>query len=167
MAMKMMEQKNYQININSKKWINNNLKIKSTLYSRKTLSDYDGSSTDETEYVSDNRMHALQSSLEYKTKNSYNNLIFHYHNYDRDYENGGYLDEYYSETIVAKAESKINASDKLSFGYGSEYKYDWGNFENRGSYSASTKGHVKDFGFFTNVGYKFNEKPNAINLCQN
>ena len=24
-------------------------------------------------------------------------------------------------------------SEKISFGYGSEYKYDWGSFENRGS----------------------------------
>ena len=59
-------------NLNSKKWINDNLKIKSTLYSRKTVADYDGSATDETEYISDNRMHVLQSSLEHKTKNSYN-----------------------------------------------------------------------------------------------
>ena len=42
----------------------------------------------------------------------------------------------------------------LSFGYGSEYKYDWGNFENRGSYNASTKGHMKNFGIFGNLGYK-------------
>jgi outer membrane cobalamin receptor len=44
----------------------------------------------------------------------------------------------------------------VSFGFGSEYKYDWGNFENRGSYTASTKGHMKNFGIFANSGYKFN-----------
>ena len=29
-----------------------------------------------------------------------NNLTFHYHNYDRQYENSGYLDEYYSESLL-------------------------------------------------------------------
>ena len=36
-------------------------------------------------------------------------------------------------------------------------KYDWGAFENRGSYTQSTKGHVKDSGFFANTGFKLNE----------
>ena len=148
---------NFQINFNSKKWINENLKFKSTLYSRKTLTDYDRSATDVTGYVSDNKMYVFQSGLEFKTKNSNNNFTFHYHNYDRDYENGGYLDEYYSETINVKIESKIIANKKFSYGYGGEYKYDWGSFKNRGSYTASTKGHVKDSAFFTNIGYKFNE----------
>jgi vitamin B12 transporter len=152
------ETKNYQLNIDSKKWINDNLKINSTLYSRRTLSDYDGSATNEIGYISDNKMYALQSGLEYKTKNSNNNITLHYHNYDRNYENGGYLDEYYSEALNLKLESKIIANEKLSFGYGGEYKYDWGSFENRGSYTASTKGHVKDLAVFTNAGYKFTEK---------
>ena len=152
------ETKNYQLNINSKKWINDNLKINSTLYSRRTLSDYDGSATNEIGYISDNKMYALQSGLEYKTKNSNNNATLHYHSYDRNYENGGYLDEYYSEALNLKLESKIIANEKLSFGYGGEYKYDWGSFENRGSYTASTKGHVKNLAVFSNAGYKFNEK---------
>jgi len=149
--------KNYQLNLNTKKWIKDNLKFKNTLYSRKTKSDYDGSSTNETGYISDNRMYVFQSTLEHLSKNSESIYVLHYHNYDREYENGGFLDEYYSESLVAKAEKKINNNEKLSFGYGSEYKYDWGNFENRGSYSASTKGHMKDFGIFANAGYKFNK----------
>ena len=48
-------------------------------------------------------------------------------------------------------------NNKISLGYGSEYKYDWGSFENRGSYTASTKGHMKDLGFFANAGYQINE----------
>ena len=149
--------KNYQVNLNSVKWISDNIKFKSTLYSRKTKSDYDGSSTDEQGYVSDNKMYALQSGFEHKSQISENNLIFHYHNYDRNYDNAGYLDEYYSESLVVKADRSTKLSDKLSFGYGSEYKYDWGAFENRGSYTASTKGHMKDLGFFGNAGYKINE----------
>ncbi len=149
--------KNYQLNLNGIKWINDSLKFKSTLYSRTTKADYDGSSTDEVGYISDNKMHALQSSFEHVSKNSENNLIFHYHNYDRKYENGGFLDEYYSDSFVTKGERKIKTNNKLSLGYGSEYKYDWSNFENKGSYSASTKGHVKNLGIFANAGYKFNE----------
>lgn len=149
--------KNYQINLNSIKWINDNLKFKSTLYSRKTKSDYDSSATDENGYVADNRMYALQSSFEHKLKNSQNNLIFHYHKYDREYHNTGYLDEYDSESLVVKADRNLKINNKISLGYGSEYKYDWGAFENRGSYTASTKGHMKDLGFFANVGYKIND----------
>ena len=35
--------------------------------------------------------------------------------------------------------------NQLSFGAGSEYKYDWGYFNNNGSYQASTKGHSDNF----------------------
>ena len=149
---------NTQLNLNAEKWINNNLKFKSTFYSRKTVADYDGSSSDEFGYVSDNRMHTLQTGLEHISKNAENNLIFHYHNYDREYENSGVLDEYDSESLVVKGERKIKSTNKLSFGYGTEYKYDWGAFENRGSYTASTKGHTKNFGIFGNAGYKFTER---------
>ncbi|MDC0200469.1 TonB-dependent receptor plug domain-containing protein [Candidatus Pelagibacter sp.] len=149
--------KNYQVNLNGIKWINDNLKFKSTLYSRKTKADYDGSATDEKGYVADNRMYALQSGFEHRSQNSENNLIFHYHNYDREYHNDTYLDEYYSESLVVKADRSSKINNKFSFGFGSEYKYDWGSFENRGSYTASTKGHMKDLGFFANAGYKINE----------
>ena len=149
--------KNYQVNLNTAKWIYDNLKFRSTLYSRSTKADYDGSATDEAGYVADNKMYALQSILEHKTNNSENNLIFHYHNYDRGYRNSGYLDEYDSESITIKGERAISQNDSISFGYGSEYKYDWGAFENRGSYAASTKGHVKDLGLFANAGFKISE----------
>jgi len=147
--------KNYQTNLNLKKWINDNLKFKSTLYSRRTKSDYDYSETKENGYNVDNKMHSIQSSLEHISKNSEDFLIFHYHKYDRDYEDGGYLDEYKSESLVAKAERKVRYADRISFGYGSEYKYDWGAFENRGSFNQSTKGHMKDLSVFANTGFKF------------
>jgi hypothetical protein len=102
-------------------------------------------------------MYALQSGLEHKSINSESDLVFHYHNYDREYDNATYLDEYDSESFVVKGEQSIKLNNKISFGYGSEYKYDWGAFENRGSYTASTKGHMKDLGVFVNTGYKINE----------
>jgi len=152
---------NVQVNLNGEKWINDNLKLKTLLYYRSTQADYDGSSTSEKGYFSDNRMHLFQTSLDHKSKKSENTLVFHYHNYDRGYENidgTAVLDEYDSESFVVKGERKIiPTNEKFSFGYGSEYKYDWGAFENRGSYIAFTKGHMKDLGFFANVGYKLKE----------
>jgi len=148
---------NFQVNLNAIKWINDNLKFKNTFYGRKNVSDYDGSSTDEEGYVSDNRMYTIQAGLDHKSSKSEDSIIIHYHKYDREYENSGFLDEYYSESFVLKGERKIKPIQKISFGYGSEYKYDWGNFENRGSYSASTKGHMKNLGLFANLGYKFND----------
>ena len=67
------------------------------------------------------------------------------------------LDEYYSEAFVVKGENKYLINERLSFGYGSEYKYDWGNFENKGSYTASTRGHVENLGLFGNFGLKIKE----------
>ena len=145
---------NFQINLNAEKWINDSAKIKSTIYSRKTRAKYDGSATDEEGYVSNNLMHALQTGIDIVDEYKEDNLIFHYHAYDRDYKNGGYLDEYNSESITIKGERKINSNKNLSFGFGSEYKYDWGNFNNRGSYKQSLKGHIDDLGLFANVGYK-------------
>ena len=56
---------NFQLNFNSEKWINDNLKFRSNLYSRKTVADYDDSATDENGYVSDNRMYTIQTGLEH------------------------------------------------------------------------------------------------------
>lgn len=148
---------NLQLNINSKKWITDNLNFKSNIYSRKTVTNYDANSTDEIGYVSDNRMHTIQNTLEYISKKNETNLTFHYHNYDRQYEDAGYLDEYYSEAFVIRGESKNKFSKKISFGYGGEYRYDWGSFENRGSYNASTKGRISNLGIFGNIGYKLNK----------
>jgi vitamin B12 transporter len=148
---------NISTNLNTEKWINDNTKFKTTLYSRKTVSDYDESANDEIGYLIDNRLYVFQTGIERVSKNFKDSLTFHYNKYDREYENGGYLDEFDSETLVAKAERKIKSSDKLSFGFGSEYKYDWGAFEDRGSYTASTKGYIEDMVFFGNLGYNFSE----------
>ena len=61
---------NFQVNLNSEKWVNDNLKFRSTVYSRKTVADYDWSATDEFGYVSDNRMYTIQTGLEHISKKS-------------------------------------------------------------------------------------------------
>ena len=117
--------KNFQLNFNSVKFIDDNLKFKSSAYSRKTKSDYDNSATDETGYVSDNKMYAIQTILEHKLDNSESDLKLHYHKYDRNYANDGFFDEYYSQSMVVRAEHNFANNPELSFGFGGEYKYDW------------------------------------------
>ena len=148
--------KNYQINLNGNKWVNNNLKLKSTFYYRDTKSGYDSSDTKEESVTSDNKMYALQTGIEQKTKNSFNNLMFHYHNYDRKYYVLGKKDKYYSESFVTKAEREVIVDQKLSYGIGTEYKYDWGHYLTK-TFSSQTRGHLSNFGVFTNAGYKLNE----------
>ena len=75
--------KNYQLNFNGNKWLNDSLKFKSMFYYRDTKSAYDSSATKEESVTSDNKMYAFQTGFE-KKKKSFDNLMFHYHNYDRN-----------------------------------------------------------------------------------
>ncbi len=148
--------KNYQVNLNGNKWINENLKFKSTFYGRDTNSDYDKNATTEENVTSDNKMYALQLGLEKFTNNSFDNFIIHYHNYDREYDEQGTVNKYYSQSFTAKADSDLTINDKFSFGYGAEYKYDWGDYKTL-TFTSQTKGHLQNIGFFANTGYKINE----------
>ncbi len=149
--------KNYQFNINGSNWINDNLKFKSTFYYRDTKSDYDKSATQEESVTSDNKMYALQTGLERVGQYFEDDLVFHYHNYDRKYYVQGKKDKYYSESLVAKAERKLIINKKISYGYGSEYKYDWGHYETK-TFASQTRGHLNNLGIFANLGYRFNKK---------
>ena len=60
---------NYQININSQKWLNDNLKIFMTTYARRTKANYDASLSDETGF-SHNKMYVFQTGLNKLTKDS-------------------------------------------------------------------------------------------------
>ncbi len=148
--------KNYQFNLNSNKWLSDSLKLKSTFYFRDTKSDYDSSATQEDSVTADNKMYTIQTCIERKTSNSFDNLILHYHNYDRKYYVLGKKDKYYSETITLKGERDYTLNNKLSYGFGGEYKYDWANFETQ-TFTSQSKGHVSNLGTFANVGYKFNK----------
>ena len=147
--------KNYQVNLNGAKWLNDNFKLKNTFYYRDTKSEYDSSDTKEESVTSYNKMYALQTSVEHKTNDSLSNLILHYHNYDRKYDVQGKKDKYYSESLVAKVEREVVHDNKLSYGFGSEYKYDWGHYQTK-TFSSQTRGHLSNLGFFANAGYKLN-----------
>ena len=148
---------NYQVNLNANKWINENLKFKSTFYGRDTESDYDKNASTEENIISDNKMYAMQAGFERFTNNSFDNFIIHYHNYDRKYDEQGTVNKYYSQSLTTKAERDMTFNDNLSFGYGAEYKYDWGDYTTL-TFTSQTKGHLKNFGIFANAGYKFNDK---------
>ena len=146
---------NKQLNLNIEKWINDNTKVRSTFYVRETRTYYDDMDYNgELGYVMDNTMQTLQTGIDRVSQNSENSLTFHWHAYGKDIDDGGFADSYDSQSLVARFEKKINSSEKSSFGFGSEYKYDWGSFINEGSFNSSTKGHVKDLGIFANAGYK-------------
>ncbi len=150
------EARNYQFNLNANRWINENLKFKSTIYGRDTKADYDKSATAEEEVSSDNEMYAMQAGFERLSNNTFDNFMLHYHNYDRRYNEQGTVNKYYSESITSKAERDVTLNEKVSFGFGAEYKYDWGNYKTL-TFTSQTKGHLKNFGTFVNSGYKFND----------
>ena len=147
---------NYQVNLNANKWINENLKFESTFYGRDTQSDYDKNATTEENITSDNKMYVLQAGFERLENNSLDNFIIHYHNYDRKYDEQGTVNKYYSQSITSKVERDLTLNKKFSYGYGAEYKYDWGDYTTL-TFTSQTKGHLKNFGVFTNAGYKFND----------
>jgi len=149
--------KNYQVNINAEKWIYDNLKINSTVYARRTKANYDASSSDESGFSHD-KMYVVQTGLNKLTENSENILKLHYNQYNREYDEGGYFDWYNSDSAVLKAERRIKPIEKISYGYGIEYKYDSGSFTNAGSWSSpAAKGNIDNFGLFANSGYQLSD----------
>ena len=147
--------KNYQLNLNTEKWLSDNLKINSTSYARRTKSNYDASSNDESGFAHD-KMYVHQANLSMLQKNSINTLSFHAHHYNREYDESGYFDWYKSQTVLIKGESKVNFSQNISYGYGGEYKYESGSFTNSGSWSSpSASGNIDNLSIFGNFGYQF------------
>ena len=145
--------KNLSLNYNSMKFLDDNLKFKVTGYTRKTNSGYD--SWDDGNARASNIMYAFQSGIERKENNVDDKLIAHVHVHDRYYDTA-VKNKYYSRSYTLKGERKINISDELSFGFGSDYNYNKGDFDVKGSWGSSARGHSDNLGIFTNFGYKFN-----------
>ena len=78
------------MNLNTEKWLSDNLKINSISYARRTKSNYDASSNDESGFAHD-KMYVHQANLSMLQKNSINTLSFHAHHYNREYDESGYL----------------------------------------------------------------------------
>ena len=152
--------KNYSANLNYEKYFNKNIRIYNTNYIRQTVSKYDGSSSDQLGYEGDNKMGSFQIGLENLTQKSKVNSVIYYNKYDREYDEKSIIDTYKSEVIGAKYDLSQTINSNLSFGVGSEYKYDWGNFENNGSYEASTKGHTDNFSYYGNLGFNIYRNSN-------
>ena len=145
--------KNLSLNYNSMKFLDDNLKFKVTGYTRKTNSGYD--SWDDGNARASNIMYAFQSGIERKENNVDDKLIAHVHVHDRYYDTA-VKNKYYSKSYTLRGERKINISDELSFGFGSDYNYNKGDFDVKGSWGSSARGHSDNLGIFTNFGYKFN-----------
>ena len=146
--------KNLSLNYNSQKFLSDTLKFKGTGYLRKTNTGYDKSADEQARGV--NIMYALQSGLENKTDNKLDSLTTHVHVYDRYYDEAE-KNKYYSQSYTLKAERKVSLSDNLSYGFGSDYNYNKGDFKISGTYGSDAKGHADDLGVFSNAGYKLND----------
>ncbi len=151
---------NYSTNINYEKFLNENQRFYNTVYLRQTKAEYDNSNTNQTGYEGNNKMGSFQFGLENQIGSKKNNYILYYNLYDREYDERGVIDTYESEVLGLKYDLSRIISKKISFGAGSEYKYDWGYFDNNGSYQASTKGHSDNLALYGNLGWNIFENSN-------
>ena len=152
--------KNYSANINFENYFNENLRFYNTVYLRQTKAEYDNSNTNQTGYKGENKMGSLQIGLENQIDTQKSNYTFYYNVYDRKYDERGTIDKYESEVLGIKYDLSRMINEKISFGAGSEYKYDWGYFDNKGSYEASTRGHFDNFALYGNLGWNIFENSN-------
>ena len=144
--------KNYSANVNYENYLTENYKLYNHSYLRETNSEYDNSATNQNGFDSINQMGSFQLGLKNLNEKNKKNYLLFYNIYDREYNEQGTLDIYKSEVIGLKYDLSKIVNSNLSFGLGTEYKYDWGYFENNGSYQASTKGHSENLSIYSNVG---------------
>lgn len=145
--------KNYTTNINYEKFINQNARFYNTTYFRQTIAEYDNSNSNQTGYEGDNKMGSFQFGIENQNDSQKDNYVAYYNFYDREYDERGTIDTYESEVLGLKYDFSKIIDQKISIGAGSEYKYDWGYFDNKGSYEASTKGHSSNLAIYGNFGW--------------
>ena len=146
--------KNLSLNYNSMKFLNDNVKLKFTGYVRKTDSGYD--SWDDANANADNILYVLQSNLETKKDKIEDKISTHVHVHDRYYDTA-VKNKYYSQSFNFKGERKINFSEKISIGFGGDYNYNKGDFQVKGNWGSSAKGHSDNLGIYSNIGYAIDE----------
>ena len=147
---------NKSLGINVSRWFGQNIKFRSNLLSRNTFAELDGHDLDSQEgYDSDNKMYALQTSLDYLTKNSNNFLTFHIHEYERNYNSpNSEFDQYSSDSNFIRGKHSKIFNKNFSYGFGFDYKFDNSTFTNRGSYNSFLKGNYDNLGIYMNSAFK-------------
>ena len=158
---------NYSTNINYEKFLSPYLRFYNNNYLRQTKSEYDNSATNQTGYKGDNKMGTLQFGMENLDQNQKINSVIYYNFYDREYDERGTIDTYESEVVGVKYDQSRIINEKISFGLGSEYKYDWGYFDNNGSYQATTKGYSDNLAVYGNLGINFFKDTNLSLFSRN
>ena len=143
---------NYTSNINYENWLDDDLRFYHTNYLRQTIAEYDNSSTNQEGYEGTNNMGVFQFGFEKKNQDINYKLKTYYNIYDREYDEKGTIDTYESNSTGIKYDMSKEINDNISYGFGSEYKYDWGYFDNNGSYQASTKGNSENIAVYGNIG---------------
>ena len=147
--------KNLSFNYNSMKFLDDNHKLKFTGLARKTDSGYD--SWDDGNANADNIMYAFQSSLEKRKNKIQDKFTAHIHVHDRYYDTA-VKNKYYSQSLNFKGERKLNLSNKISVGFGGDYNYNKGDFQVKGNWGSSAKGHSDNLGVYSNIGYALSNK---------
>ena len=158
---------NYTSNLNYENYLDFDKRIFNHIYLRQTKSEYDNSNTNQTGYVGNNRMAILQAGFEKLNKFSNQEYIIYYNFHDREYDERGIIDSYESEVIGLKYDLSKTFNEKISIGAGSEYKYNWGYFDNNGSYEASTKGNSDNVSLYSNIGWDLKENLNISFFARN
>ena len=146
--------KNLTFNYNSIKFLDDNSKLSLTGYVRKTDSGYD--SWDDANANADNILYALQSSIEKKQPELSDKITAHIHVHDRYYDTA-VKNKYYSQSYLIKGERKLKLSERVSLGFGGDYNYSKGNFQVKGGWGSSAKGHFDNLGLYSNFGYSLND----------
>ena len=157
--------RNYSGNINYEKWISPELKFFNTTYLRQTLTEYDRSSTKDDE--ANNKMLSYQMGLKNINNKYDSSLVSYFNGYDRETDEHGTKDDFEGNTGGLKFDFSSTLNQNLSYGLGFDYKYEWAEFENRGSYTASTKGNSDNFALFTNVGLNIDDDTNISFFLRN
>ena len=149
--------KNLTTNINHERYISPSTKYFNTIYARQTVAEYDGSATNQKGYEGDNKMLTVQTGLITDKIDNDKEIILYYTKYDREYDENGTIDTYYSDMFGSKYQYSNLLNQNVSYSVGADYAYNWGKFNNNGSYTASTKGNNDNLGLFTNAGIKISD----------
>lgn len=157
--------RNYSGNVNYEEWISPELKFFNTTYLRQTLTEYDRSATNDDE--ANNKMLAYQMGFKNINNKYESSLVSYFNGYDRETDEHGTKDDFEGNTGGLKFDFSTALNQNLSYGVGFDYKYEWAEFENRGSYTASTKGNSDNFALFTNVGLNIDDNTNISFFLRN